>query len=195
MARKRPPAPSLGSRNRIRAWAFPICPTPCRVPQTWGGGAAFWAASPKLCPHSTGEFWQEFGLVCRIWHRILSLSVVERRPRRLATMIYECDHCEEHLSPHALACPRCGQKFDEPVPSDATAPAGGAWHVPSAVRGKSAAARATIVLSGGPDASRPAHPRPRSFLKALLGVVLPVGGALPKEGGPEMPRRTMKIKH
>ncbi len=36
--------------------------------------------------------------------------------------IYECEHCETALGPGLLACPRCGQAFDEPVPADASVP-------------------------------------------------------------------------
>jgi len=34
-------------------------------------------------------------------------------------MVYECEHCEAVLGPGLMACPRCGQAFDEPVPEDA----------------------------------------------------------------------------
>lgn len=34
-------------------------------------------------------------------------------------MVYECEHCETTLGPNLLACPNCGQDFDEPVPGDA----------------------------------------------------------------------------
>lgn len=35
-------------------------------------------------------------------------------------MIYECEQCEKPLSPGVVACPNCGEAFDEPVPLDAT---------------------------------------------------------------------------
>ena len=36
--------------------------------------------------------------------------------------VYECEECETALGPGWMACPRCGQPFDEPVPDDATLP-------------------------------------------------------------------------
>lgn len=36
-------------------------------------------------------------------------------------MVYECETCEAVLTPGLIACPRCGQVFDEPVPDDAVA--------------------------------------------------------------------------
>lgn len=36
-------------------------------------------------------------------------------------MVYECETCETVLAPGLIACPRCGQIFDEPVPDDAVA--------------------------------------------------------------------------
>lgn len=40
-------------------------------------------------------------------------------------MIYECDQCSAALSPGALACHRCGEKFAQSVPLDATVPKSG----------------------------------------------------------------------
>ena len=37
-------------------------------------------------------------------------------------MVYECENCETALGPGLLACPNCGEVFDEPVPPDATLP-------------------------------------------------------------------------
>jgi hypothetical protein len=37
-------------------------------------------------------------------------------------MIYECDQCNNPLPPDVTECPHCGDKFDEPVPSDAEIP-------------------------------------------------------------------------
>ncbi len=34
-------------------------------------------------------------------------------------IVYECEHCETALGPGLIACPSCGQNFDEPVPGDA----------------------------------------------------------------------------
>lgn len=34
-------------------------------------------------------------------------------------MVYECEACEAALPPGSLFCPRCGEKFDDPVPVDA----------------------------------------------------------------------------
>lgn len=34
-------------------------------------------------------------------------------------MVYECEACEAALPPGSLFCPRCGEKFDDPVPADA----------------------------------------------------------------------------
>ena len=70
--------------------------------------------------------------------------------RKFDIMVYECDYCEEQLHPNALFCHGCGQKFDAPVPGDAAPPTVPAGYVPAALRGKSPAARATIVLSHGP---------------------------------------------
>ena len=39
-------------------------------------------------------------------------------------MIYECDVCSAALPPCALACPQCGEVFDEAVPEDAVFPPG-----------------------------------------------------------------------
>lgn len=36
-------------------------------------------------------------------------------------MVYECETCEALLTPGLIACPHCGQVFDDPVPDDAVA--------------------------------------------------------------------------
>ena len=72
-------------------------------------------------------------------------------------MVYECEQCEEQLHPDGLFCHHCGWKFDAPVPSDATPPLGQAGRVPATLRGKSPAARATIVLSRHTTASTARH--------------------------------------
>lgn len=46
-------------------------------------------------------------------------------------MVYECDECCAALPADAVACPRCGEAFDEPVPSDATLPRRGFSAIPS----------------------------------------------------------------
>ena len=79
-------------------------------------------------------------------------------------MVYECEGCREQLHPCGLFCHRCGQKFDAPVPADATPPFGLAGYVPAALRGKSPAARATIVL--------PRRVLPASKAASLLRAVV-----------------------
>ena len=83
-------------------------------------------------------------------------------------MIYECDHCEEQLHPHALFCHHCGQKFDTPVPQEATPPVGQAGYVPAALRRQSVAARATVVLSRRPSVPPPPPSRVKALLQTLL---------------------------
>ncbi len=79
-------------------------------------------------------------------------------------MVYECEQCAEQLHPNGRFCHRCGQKFDAPVPEDATPPANQAGDVPAVLRGKSPAARATIVLSRYP----PRLPLPKPLVASLL---------------------------
>lgn len=59
--------------------------------------------------------------------------------------VHECECCREQLHPSGLFCHRCGQRFDAPVPGDATPPVGQAGSVAASLRGKSPTARATIV--------------------------------------------------
>ena len=40
-------------------------------------------------------------------------------------MVYECDQCNAALAGGVLACPQCGEKFDEAVPADALLPKSG----------------------------------------------------------------------
>lgn len=40
-------------------------------------------------------------------------------------MIYECEQCKAALPPGVLACPKCGEVFEEPVPRDAVIPKSG----------------------------------------------------------------------
>ena len=40
-------------------------------------------------------------------------------------MVYECDQCSAALPGGVLACPQCGEKFDEAVPTDALVPKSG----------------------------------------------------------------------
>ncbi len=37
-------------------------------------------------------------------------------------MIYECDQCHAALPPSVVACPKCGEQFDNVVPADAEVP-------------------------------------------------------------------------
>ena len=86
-------------------------------------------------------------------------------------MVYECEQCEEQLHPGGLFCHRCGQKFDAPVPEDATPPVGQVGYVPAARRGKSPAARATIVLSHGPLRYPPRLPAPKPLVDSLIDTL------------------------
>lgn len=40
-------------------------------------------------------------------------------------MVYECDKCSSALPPGVTSCPKCGERFDDAVPLDASDPASG----------------------------------------------------------------------
>jgi len=69
-------------------------------------------------------------------------------------IIYECEHCETALGPGLIACPNCGQDFDEPVPGD-------------------------VVLTEEPNQPKADAPRlrkrPPLIPAAILGVIVLVG--------------------
>ena len=82
-------------------------------------------------------------------------------------MVYECEKCREQLHPSGLFCHRCGHKFAAPVPEDAVPPSGKAGSVPDARRGRSPAARATIVLPRSPLRKSLAASLLRAFARSL----------------------------
>ena len=72
-------------------------------------------------------------------------------------MIYECERCEAVLRPGLIACPRCGEAFDEPVPADAA---------PDDVGGTFDTAPASL-----PVAAPSARPRrPSALPRVLVGL-------------------------
>ena len=94
-------------------------------------------------------------------------------------MVYECDDCSAALPAGALACPRCGETFEEPVPADAVLPkrgfsAAGPLTVAPSLPDRQRLAEAQRLLTGlsvaaseragetRPDAPTRAVPLPRS---------------------------------
>ena len=63
-------------------------------------------------------------------------------------MVYECDQCSAALPAGVLACPRCGEQFDDAVPADALVPRGGfsAAEREAARQGEQAQAEADLAL-------------------------------------------------
>lgn len=78
-------------------------------------------------------------------------------------MVYECDQCSKALPPGVSACPSCGEKFDDAVPSDAEVPK----------RGFSAAASSPAQTISTPEISAPpeqSHGGAYPLLDAPAGV-------------------------
>ncbi len=69
-------------------------------------------------------------------------------------MVYECENCGAALFAGVLACPKCGENFDEAVPSDADAPKRG-WRTKTETSG-TASATAEQVPPTPPAASHTA---------------------------------------
>ena len=66
-------------------------------------------------------------------------------------MVYECEKCQASLPPGVLACPQCGDNFDDAVPPDAEAPRRG-WRS-KAAEADSPSPADTPVFTQSPSAA------------------------------------------
>jgi hypothetical protein len=85
-------------------------------------------------------------------------------------MVYECEKCNRALPAGVLACPACGEGFDQPVPQDAEVPKRG-WQPATKATVSSSAMIEPEDSSASPETTEtPEEPHPDSTLPGDVGI-------------------------